>query len=837
VAVVGGGAAGTLVAAHLRRRDPDLRITVIDGSGRPATGAAYGTTDPTHLLNVPAARMSAWPDDPDDLVRWLEEHAVGTAAGFAPRQAYGRYLGEVLAAADVRLEAAEVLGLVPGKPARLFLSDGRVVTADAVALATGRPPGTVPEPLARALAAVLLDDRTGRVVEDPWAPGALAELDARRPGRVLVVGSGLTGVDVALHLVARGVEVTLVSRHGQLPRRHRTVGPPFELSAVAALGDGVPLDALRTAMAADHAAARAAGADWRQVVDALRPLTATLWRSLSWADQRRFLREDLRGWEVLRHRMPPSVADAIDGALACGSLSIVAAELAEARLDGDGIETILTTADGSLRRHDDALVVATGTSWDARALHSSPLWSALLDEGTADLHPSGIGVRTDGDGRLVDARGRSVPGVVCVGMVRQGELWESTAIPEIRQQAAAAAALLAAEETVAVDDRPQVRPEVVAPVLLPERSPADRAYDEGVRRLLAVRRGAARALHAALAADPDHVRSHAALAVLATERPRPGGTDRVREHLDAARAAAPRASQDDQSHLSALSMWCEAGSRAGTPALLEHLQRVPDDAVALAMLAPSIAFAGAGDALPDVWGYVDRFASVHGEAPWYLGLLANGRTEQLRFFDAADLAEAALDADPTNGNAAHGLAHVHYETDAHGTGLRWLGEWIGSDGRTQRFLPHFQWHAALHELAMGDAAAAARRSWPRSATWPPSRGPRSSPSTPCCSTPPTTTSGPCGPPRCPVWPKARWPPSARSPTGSSPSSRSGPARRSTTCSRPFPPSRPSAAAGSSRRWCSRPPWPPCSGWAPRARPPASSHATVAPPPQASPGAR
>ena len=127
------------------------------------------------------------------------------------------------------------------------------------------------------------------------------------------------------------------------------------------------------------------------------------------------------------------------------------------------------------------------------------------------------------------------------------------------------------------------------------------------------------------------------------------------------------------------------------------------------MLAPSIAFAGAGDALPDAWAYVDRFAGVHGEAPWYLGLLAYGRTEQMRFFDAADLAEAALDADPANGNAAHALAHVHYETDAHGTGLRWLAGWVATAGRTQRYRPHFHWHAALHELAMGDAAAAARR--------------------------------------------------------------------------------------------------------------------------------
>ena len=331
-------------------------------------------------------------------------------------------------------------------------------------------------------------------------------------------------------------------------------------------------------------------------------------------------------------------------------------------------------------------------------------WASLLERGHASLHPSGIGVRTDADGRLIDVGGDAVPGVVCLGAIRQGELWETTAIPEIRQQAASVAQLLAM-----VRPTPEVRP-TPAPAPARQESPADAAYAEGVRRLLAVRQGATRAFRAAVAADPGHARAHAALALVATERPEVAkGPNSVQEHLAHANAAAVGASAEDRSHVEALTVWCEQGSRTGTVALVEHLGGVPDDALALVVLAPSIAFAGAGDAVPDVWAYVDEFAGVHGEAPWYLGLLAYGRTEQLRFFDAADLAEAALDADPTNGNAAHGLAHVHYETDAHGTGLRWLADWIEADGRTQRYRPHFEWHAALHELAMGDAASAARR--------------------------------------------------------------------------------------------------------------------------------
>jgi hypothetical protein len=46
-------------------------------------------------------------------------------------------------------------------------------------------------------------------------------------------------------------------------------------------------------------------------------------------------------------------------------------------------------------------------------------------------------------GYLIDGAGGTVPDIVCIGSIRQGEEWETTAIPEIRAQAAAIAELLA----------------------------------------------------------------------------------------------------------------------------------------------------------------------------------------------------------------------------------------------------------------------------------------------------------------------------------------------------------------------------------------------------------
>jgi uncharacterized NAD(P)/FAD-binding protein YdhS len=704
VAIVGGGAAGVLAAVHLRRSKPEAQITVVDASGRPGAGAAYGTNDPTHLLNVPAQRMSAWPDDPGHFCRWLEERAVSPVESFAPRLAYGRYLREQLAGADVRIETAEVVGLVPGAPACMALNDGRSLSAEAVVLASGRPQGGMPDSLERAFAPVLAADTDGKVVVDPWAPGALAALGARRPTSVLVIGSGLTGIDVALHLIARGATVTLLSRHGALPRRFRATGAPTELPNIDALPAQVSLERLRTALAADLAHAREASLDWRRVIDAVRPRTARLWRSLGWEDQRRFLREDLRQWDILRHRMPPTIADAIDAAIDSGQLTIESGEVADVSRRGDGVELVVTTSWRSVRRRGDAVVVATGGAWDRRSLQRSALWANLLDTGVASLHPCGVGVRLDQDGYLIDRAGNTVPSILCLGSIRQGEEWETTAIPEIRTQASAIAELLADDTR----HRPVRAPRLITTT--PELSGAPASYAEGVRRLLSVQDGASVAFAAAVAEDQHHARAHVALAMIATERPdRAGGPDAVAGHLARARQALLHGSDEDRSHVEAIATWCEKGNAAGTDALIDHLDRVPNDAVALLVLAPSIAFAGAGDALPNAWQYVEQFTGVHGEAPWYLGLRAYGRTEQGLWYDAADLADAALELDPGNGNAAHALTHVHYETDAHGAGLKWLEDWIPGDGSTQRYLPHFQWHAALHELAMGDATAAARR--------------------------------------------------------------------------------------------------------------------------------
>src|SRR5580693_3911410 len=85
IAIIGGGASGTLTAVQLLRRAAahglPLRIKLIDEHGRHGLGQAYSTEEPAHLLNAMAGQMSALPGDPDHLIRWAADSAsnVGRA--------------------------------------------------------------------------------------------------------------------------------------------------------------------------------------------------------------------------------------------------------------------------------------------------------------------------------------------------------------------------------------------------------------------------------------------------------------------------------------------------------------------------------------------------------------------------------------------------------------------------------------------------------------------------------------------------------------------------------------------------------------------------------------
>lgn len=147
----------------------------------------------------------------------------------------------------------------------------------------------------------------------------------------------------------------------------------------------------------------------------------------------------------------------------------------------------------------------------------------------------------------------------------------------------------------------------------------------------------------------------------------------------------------------------------GEDLVARHLAEYPRDVLILSAAVPTIAFAGVYDVPEQAWALVEGLAPAYGTDWWFQGLLAFVRQEQERWSEAAALADRALDLEPASGHAAHARAHVYYETGDHAEGLSWLDGWIASSGLGSQHRAHFSWHAALHELSDGDAAAVRRR--------------------------------------------------------------------------------------------------------------------------------
>jgi uncharacterized NAD(P)/FAD-binding protein YdhS len=441
VAVVGGGCAGTLVAANLLRSfDGPLRVVMIERSGRFGPGVAYATEDPQHLLNVPAERMSAFREEPLHFALWAAERLGGIEpASYLPRGIYGEYLRAVLDDSSARAYPQRTLELVAGEVLavhrtraglELQMADAAPLVCDRIVLATGTP--------GAARMAQLPSDE--RVLEDPWTPGALQV--GRSSGLTLVLGTGLSGVDATLSLCRDGGRVLALSRGGQFSHVHlpglRAPAPPPIVPRAP-----VTLPELQRMLTEHVRTMQECGYDWRDAIDGLRPVTAQLWEALALPQRGLFLRERRREWDMRRHRMAPAVGSRLRELLESSQVQLQAGSVLAARSTGAGVEVdVATSHSGPVRTLTcERVVVCTGAGMDVH--HSgNPLLDTLLADGVASADPLALGLRTTDEGALIDSRGLAGGRLFTLGALRRGELWESTAVEEIRAQAECLASTL-----------------------------------------------------------------------------------------------------------------------------------------------------------------------------------------------------------------------------------------------------------------------------------------------------------------------------------------------------------------------------------------------------------
>ncbi|MGK5543289.1 FAD/NAD(P)-binding protein [Streptomyces sp. URMC 127] len=501
IAVVGGGAACTaFLAAYARQLSGDVAgaaadVIVFEPGKSFGPGIAYAEDADTALLNRPYSAMSVDYGDPGQFRRWLYRQTSARQAGdpearhtprshFVSRTLFGHYLQDVFSQSreDLRLLGAQVT-LVPSAVVDLAVEGGDTGGtvgaggSDTYLLTTADGARFVADGVVLAIGAIApsdvygLNGSAGFVAQPYPLVSSLDEVD--RSAEVLVLGAGLTAIDVAVVLTDAGQErrITLASRTGMIPDVRTDLGTgelPELLAGVRRLfaRGTISLHSVHELL---DATLRLSGTSMREAllpytdswsapdlmrhrlenplpgglvqrcVAALTPFYSELWRALPEASRRLFLREHYRTYNCLRSPMPVTNAHRLLGLHEAGRLDFARGITHVKAAAGGGFTA--TFADGRTE-HYDAVVNAVGRTNDTAAASASSLTSRLVRNGIFVSHPLG-GIRVDpGTNQVRGSSGSVFPRLYVLGDLASGEHFHVSSMELVAGQAAKVAAQL-----------------------------------------------------------------------------------------------------------------------------------------------------------------------------------------------------------------------------------------------------------------------------------------------------------------------------------------------------------------------------------------------------------
>jgi uncharacterized NAD(P)/FAD-binding protein YdhS len=393
-------------------------------------------------LNGTAGTHLVDPADPEEFTRWCAEERIvrddpeALAPGgmlFVRRRDFARFVaqawaGEVQRGALSRLrhlrdEATDATAAL--QCVTTTTRGGARVTSDLLVIATGNAASRFPVAVPADLAT-----HPG-VIADPW--------DLRRiraihdTARVLVLGTGLTALDVITTLVRKGHRgpVTSVSPRALRPRRHRPafdVPPALPAASmldridgaiapfVGALAQPMRATALTRALRRQVAQARVRDESWYGPFDAFRDPLWRLWSALDAREKARLLRHARRWYDVHRFRAAPQNDEIVDEAERRGGVAFRAAKV-RSIARGDAATLAVELRDGRTGRPHterfDAIVNCTGLDAAAGAI-ANPLLASLVRQGRIVADVTGVGFAVDAQCRPIGSDGAAAD---CLRMI------------------------------------------------------------------------------------------------------------------------------------------------------------------------------------------------------------------------------------------------------------------------------------------------------------------------------------------------------------------------------------------------------------------------------------
>lgn len=427
VAIIGAGFSGTLTAIHLAHSpaaETSLDIYLIDPRGSFGPGLAYSPPSDRFKLNVRTKAMGAFPDDIEGFYRWAKDRYPTTSPDdFSPRRHYGEYLSELLDRATSRTEGHtlrrihdEAIDIAPNESSggwNITLRNGTKLTVDACVLAIGNLMQTA-----------MNSERSTTAFRQPFNATSYEGISSCRS--VFILGSSLTAIDVILECEARGFNgnYTVLSRHGRFPRAHESL--PSSVTACLP-EDWDTRGSTRALVETIRAESRRLGSS-QPVFDAMRPKMQSMWRHLSLAERKRFLRHVRPIWDTHRHRIPAEHASVIERLQASHRLEIVAGRLLEV-VANEGHSKVSFRDRGShattFNRAFDAAFICAGPEGDLSTT-KHPLARRLVERQLLLPGPLKLGGFIPEQNEFM----------WLIGPLQRESAWEITAVRELREEAA-----------------------------------------------------------------------------------------------------------------------------------------------------------------------------------------------------------------------------------------------------------------------------------------------------------------------------------------------------------------------------------------------------------------
>jgi uncharacterized NAD(P)/FAD-binding protein YdhS len=434
ITIIGGGASGTLLAVNLLKHTGEhpLEINLVEKAGKIGRGVAYSTVQDVHLLNVPAAKMGAFPDEVEHFHKWLSENEYDYAPGdFVPRKIYGEYLREVFSDAirnksdkvKINLLDDEAIDVYTEEDSALvLLESGEVLPSHKVVLAFGNfLPPNLPTETAEYAA-------SNKYFQNSW--DAAIEEKIQPTDDVLLIGTGLTAVDNIMSFYQRGHQGKIigVSKHGWFPAAHQAATPYQCFKDEIAEQQNIR-QILKIVRKHCHRAE-----NWRSVIDALRPVTQETWQRLPVKEKQTFMRHLRRIWDVSRHRMPPQCNEILQKMQREGKLEIRRGKIKDIQTEGKKFKVKYAANDTENFLSVDAVINCAGAESNFDKIEF-PLVKYLIEKGEIKPDQLALGLEATPDGKIINRENKSSNVIFTLGTALKGILWESTAIPEIRVQA------------------------------------------------------------------------------------------------------------------------------------------------------------------------------------------------------------------------------------------------------------------------------------------------------------------------------------------------------------------------------------------------------------------